>query len=370
MMQFVFVLSMLLAGAATGCSEEGGSGADGGADSGSDTDTDSDTDSDVHEDWDWESVVIPGNFVGHGTSYQLHATAADDATVCVANWTNGTGGILSFDGAALGTEETGFVCELVFGLDADHLWALGYVDQTFEPLLYSRTGGAWSADTVAGADDSCSFEAIYGDTPDGVTVVGRCGAERLSWVTDGAGAWIAGAAIVPTNDELDTIYGAFSMPDGDVFYGSGLFENAGGTDLGYGAARALWAEGASLGMLTVLEGDAVLTYDGAEWSELFGCPYDLSADEYAICWSSAAPGQAGDLYVGGGRGGAANENVDDWRLNRFADGTVYRILAPCGGDAPRCGVDDLSLSSDGVLFTVASGPQPRLMWHAVPDIGL
>jgi len=359
---FVLFLSLL----ALGCSDDGASAGDGGTG----TDTDSDSDSDTHDYWEWESVMIPGNFVGHQWYHRVFAAAANDATICAGNMVIGTGGILSFDGAAFTTEVTGFVCEYVWGLDADHVWALGYLDETFEPMLYSRSGGVWSQDAVDGADDSCRLEAIFGASADDVALVGWCsGGERQSWVPDGPGAWIEGAAIVPTNDALDTLYGALALPDGDVFYGSGLYENTSGTDLDYQAERALWVGGDAVTDLRVLEGDEVLSLVDDLWMTFVECPYDLSADEYAVCWSCGArDGASGDLYLGGGRGGAANENVDDWRLNRVSavDGTVSRILEPCGGDAPRCGVHDLSLAADGVLFAIASGPQPCLMWHQIP----
>ncbi|MCK9460276.1 MAG: hypothetical protein M0R80_11600 [Proteobacteria bacterium] len=353
----------LLALAAAGCSDEGSFEGDGGAD----TDTDSDTDTSVHDFWDWESLEIPGGFTGHGVDIKVHATAADDATICSGNWTNGTGGILAFDGAALLEVADGFVCEGVFGLDADHLWAFGVVDQTFEPMLYGRSGGEWSLEAVEGADDSCRYDTIYGTSVDDVAIVGWCSAERLSWVPDGSGGWIVGSVVVPTNAELDTIYGVLPLPETDVFYGSGLWESAGATDLGFETERAVWAYGSALADLSVLEGDAVLAYDGAAWTEVLACPDDLSAEEYSICWVSGARDDAsGDLYLGGGRGSATNENIDDWRLDRFHDGGLTRILEPCGGDSPRCGVDDVSLSPDGVLFVIANGPGPSLLWHAIP----
>jgi len=364
MLRYVFVVCALLLAAAAGCGDGGGSGGDGG------TDTGSDSDSDTHDYWEWESAMIPGSFVGHQWYHRVFAVAANDATICAGNMVNGTGGILSFDGAAFTTEETGFVCEFVWGLDADHVWALGYVDETFEPVLYSRSGGVWSQDTVDGADDSCRLEAIFGASVDDATLVGWCsGGVRQSWVPGGPGAWVAGAEIVPTDDVLDTIYGVVALPDGDVFYGSGLYENAGGTDLGYQAERALWVGGDAMSDLRVLEGDEVRSLVDDTWMIFAACPYDLSADEYAVCWSCGArDGASGDVYLGGGRGGAAGENIDDWRLNRVSavDGTVSRILEPCGGEEPSCGVDDLSLAADGMLFAIASGPQPRLMWHQIP----
>jgi hypothetical protein len=366
MVRYVLLVCVLLQLAAAGCADDGAGSGDGGADS----DSDSDSDSDTNDYWEWGELVIPGGFMGHGSNYRVHATAADDATLCVANWTNGTGGVAAFDGAAFETVLNGFMCDGVFGLDAEHLWVFGTVDETFEPRLYGRSGGAWSLAVVDGADDSCRYEAIYGTSTDDVTLVGTCGPVRQSWVPGGAGAWIAGAAAVPTDDAFDTIYGVAALPDGDVFYGYGLYESAGGTDLGYPSERALWAGGSALDALLVLDDVALLSYDGAAWSELAGCPYDIWDDDYPICWSSGArDGATGDVYVGGGRGGSANENIDDWRLDRISavDGAVSSLLAPCGGDEPRCGVDDLSLSPDGVLFAIASGPQPRLMWHALPS---
>jgi len=360
-----FLLAALIALAAlfSACDDGGGGGE---ADTDTDTDTDSDTDTAVDDHWDWESAVIPGAFTGHNSSVRVWGVSDDQAALCAGNMVDGTGGILWFEEGELTVEETGFVCEGTHGAPGGDVWAFGYVDQTFEPILYRRGTGGWTLDTVEGADTSCSYLAMYGGATGDPTLVGYCGGDRMTWVIDGVGSWAIGEEPVPGYDQLSSIRGAFSAGGEAVFYGDGVVL-ADGTDLGFPQEETWWSGGTATAHIVALGTDGVLSYDGSAWETSVECPVQIPDAEYNSCWRTGTLGVlSGELYLGGGRGGSANENVDDWRLHRWYEGEIYEILEPCGGAEPRCGVQDMSIGG-ATLFVVAGDPQTVLMWHSVPD---
>jgi len=355
-----------------GCDGASGNGSDTDTDSDADTDSDTDTDTDtdgvVEDHWEWDGAAIPSAYTGHNGSLRIWAAAADDVAICAGNMVDGTGGILSFDGEIVEVEVNGFICEHVWGLDADRVWVLGYVDETFEPVVYSRNGGLWSKDTISGAASDCEFEAIHGASVDDVAIVGRCSGTRQAWVQGSGVQWIPGDLTVPAEEDLDRIYGVFDVPGAWVYYGLGIFVDDGVTDTAFPSYQAVWATGESTSDLLALDGNSLLEWDGSGWAATLDCPYDIPDPEYNICWRTAASGVlAGEYYLGGGRGSNAVEEPDNWRLNRWYDGVLYSILAPCGGDNPHCGIMDMSLArEDPTLFVIGSNPGTRLMWHTVP----
>ena len=369
-------LALLLALA--GCGGQSSRIDDSGSDSGSDADADADADvdRDAGEDadgtapgfWAWTPIdaPLPTSFVGDYSVLRIWAVADDDIVLCSHNYDMEVGGLARFDGETYIVETEEILCTDVWGAPDGQVLAFGEDPGTGDDVVFARNGTSWAREEVDGAD-GCSFEAFYA-TPDGMaTLSATCAGRRMPFTRIGT-SWAVSARWIAQPDRLTRVRGGYAEGSEVVFYGEGVAEGDGlvtaGAELGYPEATSFWAvENERVGVVAVGL-HRLWASSGAAWVEVAACP-DVLPHDLSPCWDDGVELGASGVLLGGGCG-SGDVSSQDRRLHFWDGARLRRVLEPCGGTSPYCGVDDLSATPARVWAAVRQEWQMSLLWATRP----
>jgi hypothetical protein len=368
----LFVALTLISLLAEACGESSSE-----SDAGTDTDADADGGSDTDSgEWSWSSVDIPTSMSGHLGDFTLLVVEDDEVYICGGFWnaSMGGGGIGWFNGESLAVEIPSaerFTCEGLFESDAA-IYAFGWYQDLGTPRVVLREDGEWNEVSVEAAD-GCMLEAMFETSAGAVTLVGSCAEGRRAWELEGGG-FAASEAVLPDNESMFQVLGAFPYGSGNAYYGDGidtagdgLFFSDTESALGYPSISARWAASDDTDGVFAVDGPSLLGFDGDTWSEIAGCPEELEAPD--TCWRCGARGSDGSIYLGGGtgEGGLVSETPERRRLYRYSGGALVRILEQCDTMAMNCGVDAIAITSARIYAVVRQGGLGELVFADLPE---
>lgn len=319
--------------------------------------------------WTWTTAAagLPPGLGGELASVRILAVADDDVVLCIGDPVAQTGGLARFDGSSLAVELEGFRCGGVRATADGAVVAHGIDLDERAAAIVGRRGAGWVREPVDGAD-GCGFELAHATAGGTTMVTAVCGGGERRLLARQGEAWAPSDAWVPSRVELPDLGGAFVASGAVVYYGfGGLAAGAEGADLGYPLDRATFAAGDDLERLVAVAHDRLLVREGGDWAHVASCPEAFADPELGSCWSvgAALSPEGGVLLAGGVRPG--DGLARDWRLEWWDGAALHRVLEPCGGAAPSCGVDDLSVTAERVWAAVRVGSERRLLWAPRPD---